>query len=433
MSEQSPVVRRRLSPEARRAQIIESAKAVWSRTGARRATIRDIADEAGVTENFVYQMFRSREEIFKLAVLDPLNASLKRLAEQIRAIGSDADFEQADEVCRRMHQAFLGEVSGMIPLMTAAHFADPVEGPEFYSGKLVPVIRGSILPLMQGLTGFAPRSVEIDLAVRAVMGAHFAIGLESVLEAEQVDVKRLADDLSTIFRQGFLRAKAGIRPIGASAESGRISRTMEALPQSAGIGETAPGARRIQLSRTDRISALNAAAREVFLIHGLTGARSRQLAEKAGITEAFMFRLVESKESLYERAVLEPLTAAFSGLATKVDHLARTSGESDFLPSLVGIALPFFIENGPMCVSALFSELGEGQKYLRQALSPHLRAIEAAIATRQQFADLAIDARTVRQAIFGAHWAISFDHERRPYRVNSARVVAILGGLLGHR
>lgn len=49
------------------------------------------------------------------------------------------------------------------------------------------------------------------------------------------------------------------------------------------------------------------AARETFLRHGRDGARTRQIAETAGVPEALLYHYFGSKEELFEAAILEPL------------------------------------------------------------------------------------------------------------------------------
>ena len=430
-------VRKRLSRGARRAQIIESAKAVWSRTGAHRTTVRDIANEAGVTENFVYQVFESREEVFQLAVLDPLDALVASLARRLRAVARGAESSPMGEVHRNLHRAFLADVVKMIPLMAAAQFADPIKGPRFYTGKLYPAVRRSILGLMRRLTGFDPESVEMDVVIRTLMGAHFSIALETVLSGEQLEVGQVAHDLTMIFRHGLKRGgalrDAKRSTLGSELSPGLVCRDMardDALASGIHCGPNSPLPQRKQLARADRIEVIRAAARQVFLTHGLAGARSMQLARTAGISEAFLFRVFESKEHIYEAAVLEPLEAAFVKFAQHTSDLADANSSSRFLPKFVRIALPFFAENGPLCVSALYSELGEGQRYFRLVLLPYLRRIEAILAAKCGLSDAGVSPKTARRAIFGATWAISFDARRRLYPVDSNRVAMILIHLL---
>jgi AcrR family transcriptional regulator len=56
--------RRRLPPEERREEILEAALAVFSELSFDRATLKDVADRAGVTKGAVYHYFDSKEQLF---------------------------------------------------------------------------------------------------------------------------------------------------------------------------------------------------------------------------------------------------------------------------------------------------------------------------------------------------------------------------------
>ncbi|HEY8495208.1 MAG TPA: helix-turn-helix domain-containing protein [Myxococcota bacterium] len=62
---------RRMSGEERRSQLLKVAREVFARRGYR-ATTADVAREAGVSEALVVKHFRSKEELFRAAVLEPL-------------------------------------------------------------------------------------------------------------------------------------------------------------------------------------------------------------------------------------------------------------------------------------------------------------------------------------------------------------------------
>ena len=410
MSEEtSASPRRRLKPAARRAQIIEAAKTVWSRTGARRTTVRHIAHEAGITEHFVYQHFDSREEIFRLAVLAPLEEALARLLARLRGVKPGPK----DDVLRRIHEAFLAELPAMIPLMSAAQFADPVEGPRFYRGTLVPAVRASLLRSMKLLTGLSARSPWMNLAIRALMGAHFGVALETTLEGEAVDVARVADEFAWTVSRGFAVARRGLGPLPA----------MHRSPPPVIAAAAAEVSTRKLMPRAERVVVILAAARVVFLARGLHGARTREIADRAGITEAFLLRIFASKKHLYDAAVLEPLAAALADLAQRTRELTDTVLPREMPAAYLRLALPFFAVNGPLFVGALFAELGEAREYFRTALVPHLREIELAIAPG---VPRGIDPRTVRRALSGACWAISFGARLDP-RVASVLEVLMLG------
>ncbi len=61
----------RLSPEARRQEILESAHACFSRGGYHQTTIDDIAEEAGLSKGAVYWHFEGKWELF-LALIDQI-------------------------------------------------------------------------------------------------------------------------------------------------------------------------------------------------------------------------------------------------------------------------------------------------------------------------------------------------------------------------
>jgi AcrR family transcriptional regulator len=425
MSEKSTAVRRRLSPEARRLQIIESARLVFSRAGAGRTKMRNIAEEAGISEPILYRHFASRDELFKVAVLDPLDAIVQKLAGELDGLAAAAPVERIErsELYLRLHQVFLENVIEMIPLLAAAQFSDPVEGPKLFGGLVLPRIRARLASLMVGFTGWPDSSIEMDLAVRALLGVHFGIALETVLSGGRLKVSQVAADLTRIFSVGPVRRRR------AADESRKASVPRAALSQSNAASEEGAleqGADRKRLPRATRIDAIMGVAREIFLTHGLSGARSKQIAEKAGITEAFLFRLFESKETIYQAAILEPLAEAFEGFANRVREIGKSNSGAGFMKQLNRAALPFFIENGPLCIIALFSELGEGQRYYRNTLLPHLRSIQDVISSQRELFGPEVNPETARRAIFGAHWGVSFDHQRRLYEVESEHSISVL-------
>ena len=54
------------------------------------------------------------------------------------------------------------------------------------------------------------------------------------------------------------------------------------------------------------------AAREVFAERGFRGARTKEIADRAGVSEALLYRHFGSKAGLFEEAILEPVNAFVS-------------------------------------------------------------------------------------------------------------------------
>lgn len=64
--------------------------------------------------------------------------------------------------------------------------------------------------------------------------------------------------------------------------------------------DTIPAKKR--LSKAERDLQIKNCALEIFAAHGFSGASTRQIAEKAGISETLIFQLFKSKEELYKES-----------------------------------------------------------------------------------------------------------------------------------
>src|SRR5436190_20449681 len=62
----------RLPAEARRAKMLEAARAAFVASGFNGATVKGIAADAGVDQAMVYRFFESKEKLFEEAVATPL-------------------------------------------------------------------------------------------------------------------------------------------------------------------------------------------------------------------------------------------------------------------------------------------------------------------------------------------------------------------------
>jgi AcrR family transcriptional regulator len=190
-----------------------------------------------------------------------------------------------------------------------------------------------------------------------------------------------------------------------------------------------PAKRRERLPQAERREQILLAARQVFLESGFTGARTREIAERAGITEAFLFRRFTSKEEMYQAAVEQPVAEAFDGLAADIKRLGVECGHDRplFVQGVTERCLEFFAVWGSLNAVALFSELGMGRVFYQKVLTPRLKRI------RKEIADHAgvpgVDKEVLRRAMFGAPWAIAFDHDLTGRRMDAAAIAAGLTGV----
>ncbi len=94
MSSGPPPVRRRLTAEARRAAILDSARAVFSAHGYHSASIDDIAREAGVSKALIYEHFASKQELYANLLESHASELSDRLAAAVAGVdGSEQRLE----------------------------------------------------------------------------------------------------------------------------------------------------------------------------------------------------------------------------------------------------------------------------------------------------------------------------------------------------
>ncbi|MDV6271145.1 helix-turn-helix domain-containing protein [Rhodococcus globerulus] len=165
-----------------------------------------------------------------------------------------------------------------------------------------------------------------------------------------------------------------------------------------------------RLSAAERRKKIIAAAGEVFVEQGFSGARTKEIAERAGVTEAFLYRHLASKEEMYEVSIVEPLRSGFAALAYDIQGYYDTIDEPiAFMNALNERCLRFYSEAAALQAVALYSELGNGRELYERALKPILDKIGVLIADRMGWTERGLESDLVRRAILGAQWAIGLD------------------------
>jgi len=118
-----------------------------------------------------------------------------------------------------------------------------------------------------------------------------------------------------------------------------------------------PGPR---LTATDRRSQILAAAMELFSERGFHGARTRELARRAGVSEALLFRHFPTKEALI-RAILENVTERYLRMEAKI----RGAPPREALISLADLVLSSLREN-PAVFRVVFFGVMEKPQFARE-------------------------------------------------------------------
>jgi AcrR family transcriptional regulator len=120
-----------------------------------------------------------------------------------------------------------------------------------------------------------------------------------------------------------------------------------------------------------------AAAQAEFIRANFAGARTRDIADAAGVNQATLFKLFPTKDVLFEEAVMRPLVEAMQAMHGRVEvyETAETPAE---MGELAKDSTIHHIEDMqrilPLLTTALFSDLESGRRIFKEQLEPLIKA-----------------------------------------------------------
>jgi TetR/AcrR family transcriptional regulator len=416
-----PTRRRRLAGEKRKQQIAAAARGVFTQHGLAAARTADIAMAAGVNEALVYRHFRSKDELFEAAVVAPLRETMDRLAQ---IAGSPIqDFDETGEIAYGLTLQHVGNLlrtmDNIGPLLGVVMFGNAGTGASYYRERIAPVLAENERLITLNLPYWRHRDFDPQQAAEAVFGAAWFRATAARLTGQAIDHEAEAALLVSMLFDGLRRPR-------------------QPLP-----GQERPNRRQPRGAARERREQILEAARAVFVRYGLAGARTRDIADEAGIHEAQVFRHFRSKEELFEAAVAVPLaeTAAW---------LAQASGVpiEDFA-DIGGIAygrarqhmhnlLRAMEQIAPLLGVLLFGSAETAASHYRERIAPFLDETERIVAVnlphrpdRDTGIELAV------QFLFGACWfratAAQLTGRRIDYDTEAGTLTALLlDGLRPH-
>lgn len=196
-----PGGRRRLSAVDRRAQIIAAAQAEFIENGVEGGRVKSIAQRAGISEVFLYRLFHSKEEIFELAVRQPLVEFVEGLKAETEELSQNPDISR-EHVLTHFHELFLDYVIDIAPLLSTALFSKSYGSHEMYTNFLLPSLREIVRSVIIDASRWSPTSEELDAVTQGLLGVYFGIALESLLGEDPIDVPHVAQQLTLIIGTG---------------------------------------------------------------------------------------------------------------------------------------------------------------------------------------------------------------------------------------
>lgn len=190
------------SDDPKRARLLEAALAVFARYGFRRASMADIAAEAGVSRPALYLQFRSKQDVL-CSLADGLRA---------RAIaGATEAWREGASFAENLEATVLGKERDIFPLLHASpHGAEILTADAKLTAEIVADLDRSFRALIARRARDAAAAGEIDLACLDGDADAFAAVIASGMKAlvgESADESALRDGVRRLVRL----AVAGVR------------------------------------------------------------------------------------------------------------------------------------------------------------------------------------------------------------------------------
>jgi AcrR family transcriptional regulator len=184
--------------------------------------------------------------------------------------------------------------------------------------------------------------------------------------------------------------------------------------------EPSPKSRRV--SRIARRDLLLEAARETFLAKGYAGAAVRTIAERAGVTEAMVYRHFSSKEELFDEAIAEPLEHAVTHILDVALDPEPGNGIVDVREraiSTIGDLLGAMQEIAPTLGVLFAADAERGHTLYRERLQPAIDAVrDVTAANLPLWTHREFDSDLIARIAFGICWFLAIDGKfgSRPMR-----------------
>lgn len=196
------------------------------------------------------------------------------------------------------------------------------------------------------------------------------------------------------------------------------------------VAPTRTAPREPRLTGPERRQQIIEAARRVFLRHGLAGARTRHIADEAGVNEALLYHHFDSKETIFEVAVLEPLHAMMTDLFTSATLAIDATDAEEEVRRTVLHLIRTMQEVLPLLGMVLFGDPAAGREFYREKYYPLLRqGYEVGARAMSEWARHPVDP-SVATAVHGMCFVGAMDHWFRGVELDEEHMADVLTDLI---
>ncbi len=194
-----------LPAEERRQLILEAAKEVFARSGLRGSRTRDLAQAAGINQATLFGHFKSKEDLFAAAVLQPLVALLEGVRERYQVYEAADSPESLSKLINTGMQKHLENMIEIYPLLAQALFSDQTLGKKLYREQIQPLIKART----ELVRNVIKDTMDPDLVELASFGMFFAIAMDRVMTGKTGDLSEVSRQLSDLILFGCARPHRG--------------------------------------------------------------------------------------------------------------------------------------------------------------------------------------------------------------------------------
>ncbi len=193
-----------LPAHERKRRIISAAQEVFSRTSLQGARTRELAKAAEVNQATLFEHFKSKEDLFAAAVVQPLLEAMQGMRDRAQAYKESVSFEDMLTVAQGSSQRHLETMLKIYPLLATALFSDPALGRKLYREHIVPLLaeRGDVM------RGVVKDSVDPELLALAAFGMFFAVAMDQSFQGKRDSPELLAKKLTNLVAFGFVKDRA---------------------------------------------------------------------------------------------------------------------------------------------------------------------------------------------------------------------------------
>jgi TetR/AcrR family transcriptional regulator len=189
-----------------------------------------------------------------------------------------------------------------------------------------------------------------------------------------------------------------------------------------------------RVSRRERRTLILEAAREEFLASGYSGARTRDIAERAGVAEALLYRHFASKEALFEEAVVAPLEAWLELLPDYAATIVETTEDlerREVTQRSNEQLLRTTLQITPLLGIVLFASAEQGRNFYLERFVPFLEGgIAATTSSLKGWARPEVDPTVLMMSVMGTYLAYAIDSHFRGVEIDVSKIAGQVTDLI---